>query len=113
MHEIQAIQYFTDGCLDGSMLKHKLLRKEVKSLAKLMKIANSFAVSDSAMRPIRVSANGVIQEQSAEHQSAEVGGSRLSRRERREHNRNNNINNNQDNHGKRKDEQLDAQYGNR
>ena len=24
VHAIQAIQYFTDGCLDGSMLKHKL-----------------------------------------------------------------------------------------
>ena len=27
VHEIQDIQYFTDGCLDGSMIKHKLLRK--------------------------------------------------------------------------------------
>ena len=33
VHEIQAIQYFIDGCLDGSMLKHKLLRKEVQTLA--------------------------------------------------------------------------------
>ena len=36
VHEIQAIQYFTDGCLDGSMLKHKLLRKEVQTLVELM-----------------------------------------------------------------------------
>ena len=27
VQEIQAIQYFIDGCLDDSMLKHKLLRK--------------------------------------------------------------------------------------
>ena len=47
------------------MLKHKLLRKEVQTLAELMKIANAFAVSDSAMRPIRLSANGLIQEQPA------------------------------------------------
>jgi len=44
------------------MLKHKLLRKEVQTLAELMKIANAFAVSDSAMCPIRLSANGLIQE---------------------------------------------------
>src|SRR4051812_24734538 len=68
LHEIQAIQYFTDGCLDGSMLKHKMLRKNIKSLAELMKIANSFAVSDSAMRPIRLGASGVVQEQSSEPQ---------------------------------------------
>ena len=30
VHEIQAIQYFIDGCLDGSMIKHKLLHKEVQ-----------------------------------------------------------------------------------
>src|SRR3954465_8308512 len=46
VHEIQAIQYFTDGCLDGSLLKHKLLRKKITSLADLMRIANSFAASE-------------------------------------------------------------------
>src|SRR4051812_48374955 len=30
VHEIQVIQYFTDGCLDGTMLKHKLLHKNIK-----------------------------------------------------------------------------------
>src|SRR3954468_10303658 len=58
VHEIQVIQYFTDGCLDGSMLKHKLPRKEITSLAELMKIANSFVVSDSIMRPIWLGAGG-------------------------------------------------------
>ena len=47
------------------MLKHKLLCKVVKSLAELMKIANSFAVSNSAMHPIQLGASGVIQERSA------------------------------------------------
>ena len=65
VHEIQAIQNFTDRCLHGSMLKHKLLRKEIKSLAELMKIANSFIVFDSAMRPIQMGASGVVKEQSA------------------------------------------------
>src|ERR1043165_9643493 len=51
-HEIQAIQYFMDGCLADSMLKHKLLRKKFTSLAAFMRVANEFAVSDSAMRPI-------------------------------------------------------------
>ena len=83
VHEIQAIQYFTDDCLDGSMLKHKLLRKEIKSLADLMKIANSFAASDSAMRPILLSANGLIQGQSSgqQQQLAEAGPNRRERRE--------------------------------
>src|SRR4051812_25686381 len=61
VHEIQAIQYFTDGCLDGSLLKHKLLRKEITSLADLIRIANSFAAFDDAMRPIRLILSGFIQ----------------------------------------------------
>src|SRR3954468_10424706 len=60
VHEIQAIQYFTDGCLDDSMLKHKLLRKDFTSLAELMKVANQFAISDSAMRPIQLGVGGVV-----------------------------------------------------
>ena len=57
------------------MLKHKLLRKEVQTLAELMRIANAFTISDTAMRPIRLSANGLIQDQSAARQSAQAGGS--------------------------------------
>ena len=91
------------------MVKHKLLHKEITSLA------DSFAVSDSAMRPIRLSTGGVIQEQGAA-QSADAGHQGLSRRERRENNHNNSNNNqqnNQYNHGKRKDEQPDTHYGSR
>src|SRR3954470_5709828 len=65
VHEIQAIQYFTDDCLDGSMLKHNLLRKEITYLADLMRIENSFTASDAAMHPIQLSANGLIQGQSS------------------------------------------------
>ena len=105
MHEIQAIQYFTDGCLDNSILKHKLLRKEVQTLAELMKIANAFAISDTAMRPIRLSANGLIQEQAAAPQSAQAGGSGSDRHEKPDKSKNKNRNNNNNNHsGKRKDD---------
>src|SRR3954468_16635349 len=107
VHEIQAIQYFTDGCLAGSMLKHKLLRKDFSSLAELIKVANAFAVSDSEMRePIQLDVGGVVQTQGAA-QAVETGNQGLSRRERRDINRNNN-NNNPQNSGKRKDEKPDA-----
>ena len=122
--KIQAIQYFTNSCLDGSLLKHKLLRKKIKSLADLMRIANSFAASDAAMRPIRLSPSGFIQGQQPsgqQQQSADAGANGPNQRERREMQRNTNFsnttpkNNNNSNTGfnKRKDEQPDAQYGNR
>src|ERR1044072_5602143 len=91
------------------MLKHKLLRKDFTSLAELMKVANSFAVSDSAMRPIQLGVGGVIQSPGAPQ--SDTGNQGLSRKERRENNRNNN--NNQQNKGKRKDEQADTEYGSR
>src|SRR3954465_9244827 len=95
VHEIQAIQYFTDGCLADSMLRHKLLRKYFTSLAELMKVANSFAVSDSAMRPIQLGVGGVIRSPGAPQ--SEAGNQGLSRRERRENNHSNNNNNQQNN----------------
>src|SRR4051812_39128624 len=112
VHEIQAIQYFTDGCLADSMLKHKLLLKDFTSLAELMKCANAFAVSDSAMCPIQLGVGGVIQTQGVAL-TTKTGNQRLSQQERRENNRNNNNNNNQQNNVKRNDERPDAQYGSR
>src|ERR1043165_2031945 len=103
VHEIQAIQYFTDGCLADSMLKHKLLRKDFTSLAEVMKVANSFAVSDSAMRPIQLGVGGFIRSPGAPQ--SDVGNQGLSQKERRENNRNDN----QQSTGKRKDDQPDAQ----
>src|ERR1041385_4204236 len=97
VHEIQAIQYFTDGCLDGSLLKHKLLRKEITSLADLMRIDNSFAASDAAIRPIKLSSSAFIQGQPSgkQQQSAkESGPNGPNRHERREIQRNNNFCNN-------------------
>src|SRR4051812_8959255 len=93
------------------MLKHKLLRKDFTSLAELMKVANQFAVSDSAMRPIQLGVGGVIK--SPGTPQSDAGNQGLSRKERRENNRNKYINSNQQNNGKRKDEQSDAQYGSR
>ncbi|KAI5018262.1 hypothetical protein ZWY2020_043150 [Hordeum vulgare] len=49
-HEVQAIQYFIDGCRDGTLLKHKLMCSEPTSLAMLMAKADKYAMADSAMR---------------------------------------------------------------
>src|ERR1041385_6161788 len=77
--------------------------------AELMKVANAFAMSDSAMRPIQLGVGGVIQSPGAPQ--SDTGNQGLSQKERRENNRNNN--NNQQNNGKRKDEQPDTQYDSR
>jgi hypothetical protein len=48
--EEQAIGYFTDGCREGTLLKHKLDRAEPKSMADFMAIADKYASADSAAR---------------------------------------------------------------
>jgi hypothetical protein len=48
--EEQAIGYFTDGCREGTLLKHKLHRAEPKSMADFMVIADKYASADSAAR---------------------------------------------------------------
>jgi hypothetical protein len=48
--EEQAIGYFTDGCREGTMLKHKLHRTEPKTMADFMAIADKYASADSAAR---------------------------------------------------------------
>ncbi|KAI5000375.1 hypothetical protein ZWY2020_004964 [Hordeum vulgare] len=50
VHEVQAIQYFIEGCRDGTLLKHKLMCSEPTSLAVLMAKAEKYAAADSAMR---------------------------------------------------------------
>ena len=99
---MQAIQYFTDGCKEGTLLKHKLVRREVSTMAKLMTIADKYAIADSAMEvSVRLSPVGQAQQdRPAAGQSGQQNdnnnnpGAGLSRRERR-----------LENHGKRKDEQ--------
>jgi hypothetical protein len=48
--EEQAIGYFTDGCWDGTLMKHKLHRAEPKTMAKFMVIADKYASADSMTR---------------------------------------------------------------
>jgi hypothetical protein len=48
--EEQAIGYFTDGCTEGTLLKHKLHRAEPKTMANFMVIAYKYASADSAAR---------------------------------------------------------------
>jgi hypothetical protein len=48
--EEEAIGYFTDGCREGSLMKHKLNRAEPKTMAKFMAIEDKYASADSAAR---------------------------------------------------------------
>jgi hypothetical protein len=41
--EEQAIGYFTDGCREGTLMKHKLHRAEPKTMAEFMVIADKYA----------------------------------------------------------------------
>jgi hypothetical protein len=50
VHEVQAIQYFIDGCRDGTLLKHKLMRSDSATMAALMATANKYATAESAMK---------------------------------------------------------------
>jgi hypothetical protein len=91
--EEQAIGYFTDGCREGTLLKHKLHRTEPKTMADFMAIADKYASADSTARVQYIEpvpAGGQSQPTSGQ------GG---------HHNR--------DRHGKRKDERHDNKYGSR
>jgi hypothetical protein len=89
--EEQAISYFTDGCREGTLLKHKLHRAEPKAMADFMAIADKYASADSAARVQYV-------------ESALAGGqSQPASGQGGHHNR--------DRHGKRKDERRDNKYG--
>jgi hypothetical protein len=48
--EEQAIRHFTDGCREGSLMKHKLNRAEPKTMAEFMVIADKYASADSTAR---------------------------------------------------------------
>ena len=61
VQENQAIAYFINGCLDGTMLKHKLFRAEPKSMEHLMLVADKYAPADSFMKiPIRLDAADTV-----------------------------------------------------
>jgi hypothetical protein len=48
--EEQAIGYFTDGCREGTLLKHMLHRAEPKMMADFMAIADKYASANLATR---------------------------------------------------------------
>ena len=59
--ELQAVQYFVQGCRDGTLLRHRLLRKSPKTMAELMAIADEYATADAGMtNPIRLDEAGRI-----------------------------------------------------
>ena len=61
VHEVQAIEYFTAGCREGTLLKHKLLCDEPETLDELLIIADKYATADSSMKTeIQVSATDKV-----------------------------------------------------
>ena len=50
MHEVQTIKYFTAGCREGTLLKHRLLCEEPETLDELLLIADKHATADSSMK---------------------------------------------------------------
>ena len=61
VHEVQAIEYFTVGCREGTLLKHRLLCDEPKTLDELLVIADKYATADSSMKTeIQVSSTGKV-----------------------------------------------------
>ena len=61
VHEVQAIEYFTAGCREGTLLKHKLLCDEPTTLDELLIIADKYATADSSMKTeLRVDASGKV-----------------------------------------------------
>ena len=61
VHEVQAIEYFTAGCREGTLLKHRLLCDEPATLDELLVIADKYATANSSMKTeLRVDASGKV-----------------------------------------------------
>ncbi|KAE8787534.1 Endoglucanase 3 [Hordeum vulgare] len=64
VHEVQAIQYFSEGCCDGSLIKHKLMCSETASLVDFLIKADKYTTANSAMhvniddREVRAGSSG-------------------------------------------------------
>ena len=59
--ESQAFQYFFQGCRDRTLLRHRLLRKNPKTLAALMAIADEYATVDAGMsQPLQLDETGRV-----------------------------------------------------
>jgi hypothetical protein len=75
VHEVQAIQYFSDGYRDGTLLKHKLMRLEPATMAELMAIADKYVTAGDAMqKPIRLDTAGKVITEPASCQPAPSDG---------------------------------------
>ena len=58
---MQAIEYFTAGCREGTLFKHRLLCDEPETLDELLIIADKYATADSSMKTeIQVNAAGKV-----------------------------------------------------
>ena len=58
VHEVQAIEYFTAGCREGTVLKQRLLCDEPATLDELLVIADKYVTADSSMKTeLRVDAS--------------------------------------------------------
>ena len=97
VHEVQAISYFIEGCIPGTMLHHKLHRTEPKSLKRMLEIAEKYASADAAIKaPLTLgSASRLAVDDPARRSIVEPG--TATRRDRR--------------NDKRKDAHTDVQYG--
>ena len=71
VHEVQAIEYFTAGCQEGTLLKHRLLYDEPTTLGELLIIADKYATADSSMKSeLRVDASRKVLPQLPERRLA-------------------------------------------
>ena len=74
VHEVQAIKYFTAGCREGTLLKHKLLCDEPETLDELLIIADKYATADSSMKTeIQISTTGKVAPQAPRTPAADAG----------------------------------------
>ena len=71
---MQAIEYFTAGCREGTLLKHKLLCDEPETLDELLIIADKYATADSSMKAeIQISTTGKVAPQAPRTLAADAG----------------------------------------
>ncbi|KAE8792676.1 endoglucanase 3 [Hordeum vulgare] len=57
IHELEAIQYFVDGCRDVTFLKHKLMCQEPTTLVQLMAVIDKYDLHESSVKlPVLVDA---------------------------------------------------------
>ena len=73
VHEVQAIEYFTAGCREGTLLKHKLLCDEPETLDELLITADKYATADSSMKAeIQISTTGKVAPQAPRTPAADA-----------------------------------------